>query len=68
MGCCADCNEPSGSIKCGEFLDFAEELSASVQGISYLFASDVRSVGGCFPDRVKISWIFQASASMYLRH
>jgi hypothetical protein len=20
-GCCADCNEPSGSIKCGELLD-----------------------------------------------
>jgi hypothetical protein len=32
-GSCELGNEPSGFMKCGEFLDFAEELLASQDGL-----------------------------------
>jgi len=32
MDCCDHANEPSGSIKCGEFFGLTEELLASQEG------------------------------------
>jgi hypothetical protein len=32
-GSCEDGNEPSGSIKCGEFLDYLNVLLASEEGL-----------------------------------
>jgi hypothetical protein len=32
-GCCECGNEPSGSVKCGKFLELAEDLLASQEGL-----------------------------------
>jgi hypothetical protein len=43
-GCCVHCKETAGSIKCGEFLDKADELIAFQEG---LLSKELRSYLVC---------------------